>query len=100
MYRAYENPRTLEDMLHDARDRYEALRWEKDADPEEMYRVHEEIEDLKERINHAWQDDEFQPKLLRESARDDLLVLMMAGRRNCLHKKVERREKWQRLKLI
>ncbi len=59
MYRSYENPRTLENLLHDAKERFEALRWQTDADPEELFRVHEEIEDLKQRINFSWQDDEF-----------------------------------------
>lgn len=59
MYRSYENPIILENLLHDARERYEVLKWQTDADPEELFRANEEIEDLKQRINFAWQDDEF-----------------------------------------
>lgn len=47
MYRQYEDPRTLEQMLTDAQAR-------NDGSPEAA----EEIADLKERINFAWQDEE------------------------------------------
>lgn len=59
MYRAYEKPRTLEDMLRDAKERLEALKWQSNADPEDLIRVHEEIDELRERVNFAWQDEEY-----------------------------------------
>ena len=59
MYRSYENPYRLQDALEQANARYDALKWDAHADPGELFRVHEEIEELKERLNFAWQDNEF-----------------------------------------
>lgn len=59
MYRTYENPRTLEDALADAKERYEAMKWDANADLDDLRELKEEIEDLRQRVNFAWQDDEF-----------------------------------------
>lgn len=59
MYRQYENPRTLEQELADKRAEYEALRAQGllDAMDEEDYAL--EIAELEERVNFAWQDEEY-----------------------------------------
>lgn len=62
MYRNYENPHELEEELQVAQKFYDKLvadciNWEA-ASPrwDYMASVHEDIEDLKARINFAWQD--------------------------------------------
>ena len=58
IYRQYENPRTLEDMLEDAKRRLAENPYDED--------LVLEVEDLKERINFAWQDDEYDEDYARE----------------------------------
>ena len=53
MYRQYENPYSLEEMLAQLK-RQRA----KTTDIDEIMYLDEEIADLKDRINFAWQDDE------------------------------------------
>lgn len=53
MYRSYEDPHRLEELLAEAEYRLIG------ADPYEAIDIHEEIAELKERINFAWQDDEY-----------------------------------------
>ena len=50
MYRQYENPNRLEAEL--------CIAVEKGADEDTLINLHFSIDDLKERVNHAWQDDE------------------------------------------
>ena len=57
MYRTYENPWRLEDMLADAQRRLSEAKARRD-DPDDMIDLHLEIEELKERVNFAWQDAE------------------------------------------
>ena len=58
MYRNYENVYKLEEILNDLRREYnDAL--EGDADEETLYDLYCAIENIKERINFAWQDDEY-----------------------------------------
>lgn len=57
MYRAYENPRSLENQLKELQEEYHkavAL----GADVYELMDIEMEIAELKDRINFAWQDDE------------------------------------------
>jgi hypothetical protein len=55
MYRQYENPEALESQLEDAKKRLaEAVL--READESELSDLWDTIEDLKERINFAWQD--------------------------------------------
>ena len=58
IYRNYENPRTLEDMLEDAKRRLAENPYDED--------LVLEVQDLKERINFAWQDDEYDEDYARE----------------------------------
>ena len=62
MYRQYENPRELEQRLQDVRVEYDERMAQADSQDEryeliEMYT--ERISDLEERVNFAWQDEEF-----------------------------------------
>ena len=58
MYRSYENPFKLEDQLREAREEYNRRK----AAGEDAYDLIElaiEINDLEQRVNFAWQDDEY-----------------------------------------
>lgn len=54
MYRQYENPHTLEEQLKELQAQYAA-----ETDEDVLIDLAQEIEELKERINFAWQDDEY-----------------------------------------
>ena len=54
----YENPYRLEDELRAAERRLSDAR-ASGADAEDLIDLQIEIEELKERVNFAWQDDEF-----------------------------------------
>ena len=59
MYRQYENPHTLEDMLEDAKRRLAENPYDED--------LCNEVAELKERINFAWQDDEYESNYMLEN---------------------------------
>lgn len=61
MYRQYEDPYKLEDQLKTLQ---EMLAEEDDED--RIIALTEDIAELKDRINFAWQDDEFYADLLME----------------------------------
>lgn len=67
MYRQYENPRTLEQQLADLRNRKNELelRGELTEDMLEYFGLEEH--ELEERINFAWQDDEFDSNYERDN---------------------------------
>lgn len=69
MFRSYEDPYKLEQMLQEKLDRLQELRdnGEADDDIEESYAL--DIMELKDRINYAWQDDEYEEDCRRESIR-------------------------------
>lgn len=58
MYRQYENPFTLQDQLEEKRREYKA-RVEAGEDVEDLIDLSIEINELEERVNFAWQDDEY-----------------------------------------
>jgi len=58
MYRAYENPFTLEDLLAEKRSEYAAA-LEEGADEDRLMDLQMDIAELEERVNFAWQDDEY-----------------------------------------
>lgn len=58
MYRQYENPRILERELKYLKEEYKIL-LKQGADEDTLLGVREHVEDLEERVNFAWQDDEF-----------------------------------------
>lgn len=59
MYRQYENPNRLEAELQRLKEEY-CIAVEKGADEDTLINLHFAIDDLEERVNHAWQDDEEQ----------------------------------------
>ena len=58
MYRQYENPRTLEERLEEAK-----CRLAQNPNDEDLCN---EVAELKERINFAWQDDEYDENYARD----------------------------------
>ena len=60
MYRQYENPYELNKYLCELEAEYQTLiEMGVDADEEDFIDLYEEILDIKERINFAWQDEEY-----------------------------------------
>ena len=57
MYRQYEDPNKLEKRLEEARTRLDEMIARGD-DPEAIQDAYDTVEDLRERVNFAWQDDE------------------------------------------
>lgn len=58
MYRQYENPYKLEKELKELKEEYYAA-IEDQADEDTLIDLQISIAELKERINFAWQDDEY-----------------------------------------
>ena len=63
MFRRYENPQKLQEQLAALERRYA----ECDFDSEESIDLIIAIADLKERINFAWQDDEYESNYMLEN---------------------------------
>lgn len=57
MYRQYEKPNTLKEALTNLKREYK-LALENNADEEMLISLHDNIEDLEERLNFAYQDME------------------------------------------
>ena len=57
MYRQYENPYILEKMLKELKEEYHRAIAE-NLDEETLISLHEDIQDLEQRVNFAWSDDE------------------------------------------
>ena len=66
MYRQYEDPRALQKMVEQAQEKYNR-RIAEGADEEERLDLYNDIEDLKERENFAWQDEEYEENYLIEN---------------------------------
>lgn len=58
MYRQYENPYKLEEQLKQRKAEYQMALAE-NADEDTLISIAEDIADLEERVNFAWQDDEY-----------------------------------------
>lgn len=59
MYRQYENPHALEERLEEAKKRLAENPYDED--------LVLEVEELKDRVNFAWQDDEYNEDYAREN---------------------------------
>lgn len=59
MYRQYEDPMKLEKMLEEVKSELETAKTKNPDDDDRLIDLYNEIESLKERINFAWQDDEY-----------------------------------------
>lgn len=55
MYRQYEDPAKIQKLLDKAKTRLNAAI---DAGQDDIIDLHEEVADLEERLNFAWQDEE------------------------------------------
>ena len=62
MYRRYENPRKLEKQLAKLKRQYKRT-----TDEVELMYLAEEIAELEERINFAWQDEEYDENYMRDN---------------------------------
>lgn len=70
MYRQYEDPWKLEDRLEKAEKELERA---KEEDPENIDRIIDlvnEVESLRERVNFAWQDQEYDENYAHEMGYD------------------------------
>ena len=56
MYRQYEDPRKLEEQLKEAEQRLEEI---KAAGMDDIIDISQEVAELRDRVNFAWQDEEF-----------------------------------------
>lgn len=59
MYRQYENPYKVQKQLEAAERELSDAR-ARGEDPENLIDLYLEVESLRERVNFAWQDDEFE----------------------------------------
>ena len=58
-YRQYENPYKLEEQLKRLKEERNTLNYNDDFYEDRYISLSEDIAELEERINFAWQDDEF-----------------------------------------
>lgn len=75
MYRQYENPRALEDELEKKREAYNICKekyFAGEMSHEELYDYYIEIKELEDRVNFAWQDEEFESNYFAENIYDDI----------------------------
>lgn len=59
MYRQYENPFKVQKMLEAALEEYEKAKQEDGEDWDRLIDLANEVESLRERVNFAWQDEEY-----------------------------------------
>lgn len=59
MYRQYENPRALEQELKEKREQFDYLKMTGQLDVDDEIDLAMCIEDLEQRVNFAWQDEEY-----------------------------------------
>lgn len=59
MYRQYEDPYELEKQLKELRREYSNAK-ENNADENTLIELSQDIHELEERVNFAWQDDEYE----------------------------------------
>ena len=59
MYRQYENPRELEKQLKELRQEYDNAK-SNNANEDTLISLAMDINELEERINFAWQDNEYE----------------------------------------
>ena len=67
MYRQYENPVKVREMLKEAEAAYEAAKQEDPENIDRLIDLANEVESLRERENFAWQDEEYD----EDNASDD-----------------------------
>ena len=64
MHRMYEDPHKLEKQLQEAEEKLERMKAKRecgyDIDDEDIYYQYLTVSELKDRVNFAWQDDEYE----------------------------------------
>lgn len=70
MYRQYEDPWKLQDRLKEAQEQLEKAKLEDPENIDLIIDLVEEVESLKERINFAWQDQEYDENYAHEMGYD------------------------------
>lgn len=70
MYRQYENPRALQEELTQKEAEYNELihkHWLGDISDDYLYDKYIELQELKDRVNFAWQDEEYDSNYMAEN---------------------------------
>lgn len=70
MYRHYEDPWKLEDRLENAKKRLEQAKQEDPENIDLIIDLVNEVESLRERVNIAWQDQEYDDNYAHEMGYD------------------------------
>lgn len=70
MYRRYEDPWMLEDRLENAKKRLEQAKQEDPENIDLIIDLVNEVESLRERVNIAWQDQEYDENYAHEMGYD------------------------------
>ena len=65
MFRQYEDPWKLEEMLEQAEARLEEAKRNVEDD-DTLWNLYEDVESLRERVNFAWQDQEYDENYARD----------------------------------
>ena len=66
MFRQYEDPRKLETMLAEARAALEVAKNDPDYEGLDLVYLYEDVASLEERVNFAWQDEEYDENYARD----------------------------------
>lgn len=70
MYRRYEDPWKLEDRLENAKKRLEQAKQEDPDNDDYIIDLVLEVQELEERVNFAWQDQEYDDNYAHEMGYD------------------------------
>lgn len=70
MYRHYEDPWKLEDRLKEAKERLEQAKQEDPDNDDYIIDLALEVQELEERVNFAWQDQEYDDNYAHEMGYD------------------------------
>lgn len=70
MYRRYENPGKVQELLKIAEAKLETAIL-KGEDEERIFDLHEDVEELKDRLRFAWADDEYNETYAMENYPED-----------------------------
>ena len=71
MYRQYEDPYELQKRLDEVKEEFHKKKELGELEPYDYDDYAMEIADLEERLNFAWQDDEYESNYMRENYPDE-----------------------------
>ena len=72
MYRQYEDPWKLEDRLKEAKERLELAKLEDPDNDDRIIDLALEVHELEERVNFAWQDQEYDENYAHDMGYDQV----------------------------